>query len=76
MNSKHSLERIKKEFKDLNHYPITDLGITVGLVEEDNLFKWRLILVGPKDTSYRGGLFVFYLIFPKKLFGKSTKNTI
>ena len=76
MNSKYSLERIKrikKEFKDLNQYPITDLGITVGLVEEDNLFKWRLTILGPKDTPYCRGFFYFYLIFPKNYPEKTPK---
>ena len=65
MNSINSLERIKEEYKDLNRHPIPDLGITVGLVEEDNPYIWDVTLVGPKDTPYIGGLFMFYLIFPK-----------
>ena len=65
MNSKNSLERIKEEYKDLNRHPLPDLGITVGLVKEDNPYIWDVTLVGPKDTPYIGGLFMFYLIFPK-----------
>ena len=65
MNSVNSLERIKEEYKDLNLHPIPDLGITVGLVEEDNPYIWDVSLIGPKDTPYIGGLFMFYLIFPK-----------
>ena len=65
MNSKHSLEKIKEEFVDLNRHPIPDLGITVGLVEENNPYIWNLTIYGPKDTPYSGGLFYFYLIFPK-----------
>ena len=65
MNSKHSLEKIKEEYKDLNRHPIPNLGITVGLVEENNPYIWNLTIYGPKDTPYSGGLFYFYLIFPK-----------
>ena len=65
MNSIHSLERIKEEYKDLNLRPIPDLGITVGLVEENNLYIWNVSILGPKDTPYIGGLFMFYLIIPK-----------
>ena len=65
MNSIHSLERIEEEFKDLNRNPIPDLGITVGLVEENNLYIWNVSILGPKDTPYIGGLFMFYLIIPK-----------
>ena len=59
MNSKHYLERIKEEFNDLNNRPIINLGITVGLPEKDNLFKWRLNQLGPNDTPYMEDCFIF-----------------
>ena len=40
------------------------MGITVGLVEEDNPYIWNVNIFGPKDISYSGGFFMFYLIFP------------
>lgn len=32
-------------------------GVSVGLVDDDNIFEWELLIVGPPDTLYevRGG---------------------
>lgn len=38
---------------------------SVGLVDESNIFLWEVIIVGPTDTLYEGGLFKAQLIFPK-----------
>ena len=59
-----ALERITKEFKDINRNPIANCGVTVGLFDENNYFKWRVTLIGPRDTSYRGGLFILSITFP------------
>ena len=39
-------------------------GISVGLGEDDNIFKWELMIVGPPDTFYEGGFFKATLEFP------------
>ena len=59
-----SLERIKKEFKDINRNPITNYNITVDLGKEGDYTKWRITLLGPKDSSYKGGLFNLIAYFP------------
>ena len=58
------LDRISKEFKDINRNPIANCGVTVGLFDENDVTKWRVSLLGPKDTSYRGGLFYLSINFP------------
>ena len=58
------LERISKEFKDINRNPIANCGVTVGLFDDNDVTKWRVSLLGPKDTSYRGGLFYLSIDFP------------
>ena len=63
MNS--GLDRIIKEYKDINRNPIANCGVTVGLFDEGNFKKWRVSLLGPKDTSYRGGLFYLSINFPE-----------
>ena len=65
MNSSPSSEKIMQEFKNLINNPLANMGITVGLPDEDNIFRWTITLLGPKDTSYRGSLFLAEIIFPK-----------
>ena len=55
-----------EEYKDLNRNPITNCGFTIGLVKESNYRKWRCTVLGPQDSSYKGGLFEFYVEFPEK----------
>ena len=56
--------RILEEFKDISRNPISNCGVTVGLMNENDPTRWRVSLLGPKDTSYRGGLFYLSIQFP------------
>ena len=56
--------RIKKEFLDLSRNPISSLGFSVGLETPNNYRKWKFILLGPSDTSYKKGLFNLSAYFP------------
>ena len=42
-----------------------DLGFSVGLVDENDFFKWTVCFTGPEDTLYEGGFFKAILTFPK-----------
>ena len=62
MISKKKLEAmkyIKKEFEKLQNDPILSLGCTVGLNEKykNDIFHWKITLIGPSDTPYAGGMF-------------------
>ena len=59
-----AMKRIKKEYFEINENPNPNIGFVVGLPEEDNIFKWRVNLVGPQDSSYKGGLFELIVEFP------------
>ncbi len=59
-----TMKRLQEEFKDLNRRPIPGLGITVGLFDDNNLFEWKCTILGPADSSYKGGLFHLKIIFP------------
>ena len=48
---------------NLNRNPITNCGITVGLVNEDSYKDWKVTMQGPKDTVYKGGIFFFKCSF-------------
>ena len=65
MNSIEGLTRIKNEFRELINRPITNLGCTFGLFNEDDFYRWRVTFLGPKDSLYKGGMFYLELKFPK-----------
>ena len=65
MNSDEGLKRLKSEYTAINLKPIANIGCTVGLYEQDNFYKWRCTLLGPKDSPYKGGMFYLTLTFPK-----------
>lgn len=41
-----------------------DLGASIGLVDDNDLFKWSVIFEGPEETLYEGGYFKAELKFP------------
>ena len=43
----------------------TDLGFSVGLIDENDFFKWSVCFTGPEDTVYEGGFFKAILTFPE-----------
>ena len=57
-------ERIKKEFIYLNRNPVVNIGSVVALVEENNYYRWKSCLLGPKCTCYSGGYFELEIILP------------
>ena len=60
-----TINKLKEEFRDINNNPILNIGADVGLPDENNLFNWRLSIIGPRDTPYNGGLFYLTLKFPE-----------
>ena len=65
MEEYNCLSRIKQEFQDLMNDPIAAIGTTVGMPDQNNPYEWRCTMMGPNDTSFRGGLFYLKIIFPK-----------
>ena len=59
-----AMKRIKEEFTEIVNNPLSNIGFT-GLLDEDNIFEWRTSIIGPKDTSYNGGLFYLKIKFPE-----------
>lgn len=60
-----AMKKLKKEFNELKNNPITSLGVTVGLVDANNIFKWKISMIGPQDTPYAGGIFFLEADFPE-----------
>lgn len=52
---------LKKQLKELQKNPVE--GFSAGL-QDDNIFKWEVMIVGPADTLYEGGFFNCLLEFP------------
>ena len=59
------LDRIRDEYKELHYNPNENCGFTVGLVNDNSYYDWIISLNGPKDTSYKGGLFQLNIHFPE-----------
>eukprot|EP01099_Mayorella_cantabrigiensis_P006746 TRINITY_DN573_c0_g1_i1.p1 TRINITY_DN573_c0_g1~~TRINITY_DN573_c0_g1_i1.p1 ORF type:complete len:168 (-),score=35.42 TRINITY_DN573_c0_g1_i1:152-655(-) len=53
---------LQKQLKELTKHPVE--GFSAGLVDDDNLFEWRVMILGPQDTLYEGGFFEAILTFP------------
>ena len=65
MNSVPSSDRLIQEYKNLSLYPLSNLGFTLSLISENNIYRWITSILGPKDTPYRAGLFYVEIIFQK-----------
>jgi ubiquitin-conjugating enzyme E2 D/E len=61
MNSKAAM-RLKNEFNSLSNEPICNS--TVILENDESLFSWVVIMQGPEDTPYEGGIFKLQFKFP------------
>ncbi|XP_022340977.1 putative ubiquitin-conjugating enzyme E2 7 [Crassostrea virginica] len=55
---------LKKQLADLNKNPVE--GFSAGLIDDEDLYKWEVVIIGPQDTPYEGGFFKAHLIFPKE----------
>ena len=65
MNNILSMTRIKYEFQEINRSPLSDIGVSVGLIDANDISEWNVSLLGPKNSSYRGGLYYLRVKFPK-----------
>jgi len=55
---------LRKQLAELNKNPVE--GFSAGLIDENDIFKWEVLIIGPSDTLYEGGFFKCHLIFPKE----------
>eukprot|EP01033_Poteriospumella_lacustris_P008784 gene8786-6320_t len=60
--SSYAAELLRRQYMDLARNPPD--GVSVGLGEDENIFNWELLIVGPPDTLYEGGFFTAKLDFP------------
>ena len=51
-------QNVKEEFMKLTSDPLTTFGLTVGLIDKNNILNWKITLLGAGDTSYKGFFFI------------------
>ncbi|XP_074599278.1 ubiquitin-conjugating enzyme E2 G1-like [Brevipalpus obovatus] len=54
---------LRKQLNDLKKNPVE--GFSAGLVDDDDIYTWVVLIIGPPDTLYEGGFFRCQLSFPK-----------
>jgi len=64
MSETQSSLLLKKQLAELNKNPVE--GFSAGLVDESDIHKWEVLIIGPPDTLYEGGFFKAHLHFPKE----------
>ncbi|KAJ3811974.1 ubiquitin-conjugating enzyme [Lentinula lateritia] len=53
---------LRRQLTELTKHPVE--GFSAGLVDENNLYEWEILVIGPHDTLYEGGFFKARLTFP------------
>jgi len=53
---------LAKQLRDLKKSPVE--GFSAGLADDDSVFEWEIIIIGPPDTLYEGGVFKARMSFP------------
>ena len=56
-----SAKRLTNEFKSLTTTPVCNSKVT----QEDSLYKWKVVLPGPKGSAYEDGSFTLSFVFPE-----------
>ncbi|XP_074640547.1 putative ubiquitin-conjugating enzyme E2 7 isoform X1 [Tubulanus polymorphus] len=73
MASTTAVALLRKQLLDIGKCKHT--GYSAGLIDDNDLFKWEVCVVGPPETCYEGGLFKAHLTFPQEYPYKPPKMT-
>eukprot|EP00968_Pinguiococcus_pyrenoidosus_P021913 scaffold2952_cov312-Pinguiococcus_pyrenoidosus.AAC.28 len=57
-----STKRLQKELRDIEAAPLDFCSFS--LAEDENLFSWNVVMIGPEESPYEGGSFVVQIEFP------------
>ncbi|CAH1801343.1 unnamed protein product [Owenia fusiformis] len=55
---------LKRQLIDLQKKPVE--GFSAGLIDDDDIYRWEVLIMGPQDTPYEDGFFKAHLTFPKE----------
>ncbi|KAF0304762.1 Ubiquitin-conjugating enzyme E2 G1 [Amphibalanus amphitrite] len=64
MSESQSSLLLRKQLAELNKNPVD--GFSAGLIDDNDIFKWEVLIIGPPDTLFEGGFFKAHLYFPKE----------
>ena len=53
---------LRKQLAELNKNPVE--GFSAGLIDDEDIFRWEVMIIGPPETLYEGGFFKCHLYFP------------
>ncbi|GMH64119.1 hypothetical protein TrVE_jg3370 [Triparma verrucosa] len=59
----YGAELLRRQLADLNRNPPDTFS--VGLGEDESIYNWELMIMGPESTPYEGGFFRANLKFPE-----------
>ncbi|ORX91075.1 putative ubiquitin protein ligase [Basidiobolus meristosporus CBS 931.73] len=62
MAQEQSALLLRKQLRELTKHPVE--GFSAGLVSDDNIYEWEIMILGPPDTLYEGGFFTARMTFP------------
>ncbi|XP_041053615.1 ubiquitin-conjugating enzyme E2 G1a [Carcharodon carcharias] len=63
MTEPQSALLLRRQLAELNKNPVD--GFSAGLIDDNDLYRWEVLIIGPPDTLYEGGVFKAHLTFPK-----------
>ncbi|KAL4660589.1 ubiquitin-conjugating enzyme E2 G1 isoform X1 [Arapaima gigas] len=63
MTEPQSVLLLRRQLAELNKNPVE--GFSAGLIDDNDLYRWEVLIIGPPDTLYEGGVFKAHLTFPK-----------
>jgi len=65
---------LQKQLAELGKHPVE--GFSAGLIDDNDIFKWEVLIIGPSDTLYEGGFFKCHLVFPQEYPLRPPKLTV
>jgi len=55
---------LRKQLAELNKNPVE--GFSAGLIDDEDIFRWEVMIIGPPETLFEGGFFKCHLYFPQE----------
>lgn len=54
---------LRRQLAELNKNPVE--GFSAGLIDDNDIYRWEVLVIGPPDTYFEGGFFKAHLTFSK-----------